>query len=281
MGTKIPKVTNEQIEQMAALGVSAEETTDQTVAERAGSDDKVAAATAEGAKPRVPTYTPDGRAWMDKDPYGLKTAGLYGQRGQYALTSELLQLHAQFRGSMDAVYLETVIHGPDPSAPASFTSTVSGKVLASFIRTAMIDEETGDLQRNKDGNPIYRGQFVVTGKPLAVHATETGDNLYQLRNARNRKKELRNGRMVADLLYAQSFDQANARLAGIQAKFEAQANEKNAMNSRLGFKVGDAVRHNGGNRNDDGIDRGPQFTPRTPRGESRKQPRRWADGDSQ
>ena len=286
MGTKIPKVTNEQIEQMAALGVSAEETTDQTVAERAGSDDKVAAATAEGAKPRVPTYTPDGRAWMDKDPYGLKTEGLYGQRGRYAIQPSGDKDHpgdltrrAQFLGRPNDVADLEEIHGLDTTSPTTANCTICNTAVTSFVRTAMVDRETGDLQRDKEGNIKYRGQFVVTGKPLTVHAAHTGDCLYKLRDARSKKKQLTNGKWVADLLPSQNFKQANVRLAGIQGHFAEKSAEKTAMQNRLGFKVGDVARSSGGNRSDDGIDRG-AFAPSTPRGQSRRQPRQWTEDDS-
>lgn len=273
---KIPQVTDERIAAMANTGVS-DASIDQTVAERSGSDDKVAAVLAENAPPQISTYTAEARLWIESNK-DLNTEGLYGQRGQLALNPEHIKIRAQFLKRPLTVADMEEMHSLDPSAPESFVSTVSGKTLTSFIRTAMIDRKTGDLQRNKAGNVIYRGQFVVTGKPLAIHASETGDNLFQLRNARKLKKELPNGWQVANLLYSQSFDQANARLAGIQANFNAQVEEQQAMNSRLGFKVGDVARHNGGNRTDDGIDRG-SFAPRTPRGQSRKQRRNWG-GDA-
>src|SRR3989344_973888 len=123
------QVTNEQIASMANTGVS-DASVDLNVAERSGSDDKVGAAQAEGQKPKVATFTPDGRAWIEKDEFGLRTAGLYGQRGRFALRHEDLQRHAQFRGEpLSAEYLETVIHGTDPSAPESFLDTVSGETL--------------------------------------------------------------------------------------------------------------------------------------------------------
>ena len=117
---------------------------------------------------------------------------------------------------------------------------------------------------------------MTTGRPLAVHAAHRGDCLYKLRSNLGKTKELGNGRKVADLLPSQSFDQANARLAGIQGHFAAKAAENQAFKQRLGATVGDAVRHN---RTDDGVDRG-SFAPKTPRGQSRKQ-RRWAEADSE
>ncbi len=274
--TKPTAKTDAEILAMANTGVS-DASTDQTVAERSGSDDKVGAVKAEGAKPTVPTYTPEARVWIENNK-DLNTEGLFGQRGQLALHPEDLKIRAQFLGHPLTVADMEELYSLDPSAPTSFVSTVSGETLTSFIRIPMVNRKTGDLQRNKAGEVTYRGQFVVTGKPLAIHASETGDNLFQLRNARKLKKELPNGRQVADLLYCQSFDQASARLAGIQAKFQAQADEKNAMNSRLGFKVGDAARHSGdGSRTDDGIDRGPQFTPRQARGQGSRRTRRWSE----
>lgn len=279
----IPKVTDEQIAAMANTGIS-DASTDQTVAERSGSDDKVAAVAAEGAKPKVKTFTPEGLAWMDRDPYGLKTAGLYGQRGKFAIRPSGdndhpgdLTRRAQFLGRPLTVADMEEIHRPDEKAPTTADCTTCGQAVTSFIKTAMIDEE-GDLRRDQNGNVTYRGQAVITGKPLARHAAHTGDCLYQLRNARNKKKQLPNGKWVADLLPSQSFDQADARLAGIEGYFAEKANEKQAMQNRLGFKVGDAARHSGGNRTDDGIDRG-SYAPKTPRGQIRKQ-QRWTQEDA-
>ena len=270
----IAQVSDADVAAMANTGVS-DANTDLEVAERAGADDKVAAVAAEGAKPRVPTYTPEARAWMDKDPYGLKTEGIYGQRGRFAVLPEAIQQRAQFLGRPLMVADMEELHGADPTAPTeSVKCTTCGKVVTSFVRTAMITDE-GDLRRDQDGNVTYRGQAVITGKPLARHAAHTGDCLYKLRNARGKKKDLPNGRQVADLLPSQSFAQANERLAGIEGHFAEKANEKQAMQNRLGFNT---ARTSGG-RTDDGIDRG-SFAPKTPRGQSRRQPRRWSEEDA-
>jgi hypothetical protein len=276
--TRIPQVSDEQIAAMANTGVS-DATVDQTVAERAGADDKVAAVAAEGAKPQVSTYTPEARLWIENNK-DLNSEGLYGPRGQLAFRPEDIRQRAQFLGRPLTVADMEELHSPDPTAPMTVVNcTVCSKQIESFVRTAMITRE-GDLMRDKAGNVVYRGQFVVTGKPLTIHAAHTGDCLYKLRSNLGKTKELPNGRKVADLLPSQSFDQANARLAGIQGHFAAKAAENNAFKQRLGAKVGDvAGSHNGGNRRDEfGIDRG-AATPRTPRGQSRKQ--RWAQSDSE
>lgn len=249
---------------------------EQDVAERSGSDDKVEAVREENAPPRVATYTPEGRAWMDQDPYGLKTEGLYGQRGRLAIHPNQMQKRAQFLGRPLDVADLLEIHGPDTSAPESYVDTVTGEVLTSFVRTAMINDE-GDLVRDQEQNIVYRGQFVVTGKPLAVHVTATGDTLYKLRNARGKRKTIktaRGERQVADLLPSQCFDQANARLAGINGHFAEKSAEKQAFNERLGFTMNDARRRNP-TADENGFDRG-SYAPRTPRGKVRKQDRTWA-----
>ena len=92
------------------------------------------------------------------------------------------------------------------------------------------------------------------------------------------------------LLDAQSFDQATARAAGVRASELAKRTTRDAevtasqaegrrQAEALGFKVGDAVRHSGGNRTDDGIDRG-AFAPKLPRGQSRRQSRRWVEEEA-
>lgn len=289
----IARVTDEQIAQMANTGVS-DASTDQTVAERSGSDDKVAAATAETAKPKVKTVTAEGADWLNQAPYNLKLAGLYGKKDRFALRYEDFERHAQFRGTpMGPMDLE-VLHGPDETAPKDgVTCPICGEIVTGFVRTALVDRETGDLMRDKQtGGIIYRGQFVAVGPDatnLTVHGAHPGECLFRLRLKRDRNGEVvyepytdakGNQRSKPVLLPCQSFDQANARVAGVKASILAKRDERaaseNAMKSRLGFKVGDAVRHNGGGRTDDGINRGPQFTPRTPRGQSRKQ-RRWAE----
>lgn len=273
----VDHVTDEQIAAMAT-GVS-DASVDATVAERSGSDDKVGAAASEGMKPRVKTLTPEALAWMDKDPYGLKTAGLYGQHGRFPIrpvdqdNPGDLSRRAQFLGRPLTVADLEEIHNVDKTAPASMECTTCGKTVTSFVRTAMVNKE-GDLFRDQNGNITYRGQFVVTGKPLAVHAAHTGDCLYKLRDNLGKKKQLPNGRRVAELLSSQSFDQANARLAGIQGHFTAVSADRQAMQERLGATIGNTAR-----RNDDGIDRG-SFAPRTPRGQQRKQ-RRWVESDGQ
>jgi len=291
----IEQVTDEQIAAMANTGVS-DVSTDQTVAERSGSDDKVSAVKAEGAKPKVKTVTPEGADWLNRDPYGLKRAGLYGKRDSFALRYEDLERHAQFRGApMGPADLE-VIHGADETAPDSMICPICGEVVTSFVRTGMIDRETGDLMRDKQtSNVVYRGQFVAIGPDatnLTVHGAHPGECMFRLRLKRDRNGEVvfesytdskGNQRTKPVLLPSQSFAQANTRAEGVKASILAKREEKaateNAMKSRLGFKVGDAVRHNGGgSRTDDGIDRG-AFAPKTPRGKQRRTQQRWADNE--
>jgi len=164
---------------------------------------------------------------------------------------------------------------------------ICSELVTGFVRTALVDRETGDLMRDKQsGNIVYRGQFVAVGPDalnLTVHGAHSGECLFRLRLKRDRNGEVvyeqytdsrGNQRSKPALLPSQSFDQANARAAGVKAsilaKRDERTNQEAAMKSRLGFKVGDAVRH-------DGFDRGTQFTPKTPRGQSRKQ--RWAQTD--
>lgn len=260
-----------------ATGVS-DASTDLAIAERSGSDDKVSAAAAEGAKPRVSTFTPEARVWIEgnKD---LNTEGLFGQRGMLPLRPEDFQRRAQFLGHPLTVADMEEMYSADPSAPATMPCTTCGDSITSFIRIAMVTPE-GDLKR-RNGNIVYRGQAVTTGRPLAVHAAHTGTCLYKLRNNLGKRKTLPNKREVADLLHSHSFDQAKERLAGLEAYNAKMSAEKMAENQafkqRLGATIGDAVRHN---RTDDGIDRGPGFTPRLERGKSRKQ-RRWAPEDAE
>ena len=286
------QVTDEQIEAMANRGVSAEKTTDPTVAERAGSDDKVGAVIAEGAKPKVKTFTPEGREWMQRDPYGLKTEGLYGKKGQTPLQPEDLQRHTQFIGApLGPAELE-LVHGLDEMAPQDgVTCPICNELVTSFVRTALIDRTTGDLVRDRnDGHIIYRGQFVAVGPDglnLKVYGAHPGECLFRLRVRRDR-----NGNAMSEtytngqgqerqrwvLLDAQSFDHANARVAAVRLSILAKRDQREADNARvkqvLGFKVGDAAR---GPRTDDGIDRG-SYAPRTPRGQSRKT-RRWIENE--
>ena len=131
----VAQVTDEQIMAMAATGVS-DASTDQVVAERSGSDDKVAAVAAEGAKPKVKTFTPEGVGWMDNDPYGLKTEGLYGQRGRFAIRPSGDKDHpgdltrrAQFLGRPLTVADLEEIHRPDESAPSTMDCTTCGQAV--------------------------------------------------------------------------------------------------------------------------------------------------------
>lgn len=276
--TKPSPVTADQMEQAFETGVAAG--ADPNVAERSGSTDKDGAVALENAKPKVKTFTPEGLAWMESDPYGLKTEGLYGQRGQFAIRPPGDKKHpgdltrrAQFLGRPLTVADLEELHRPDESAPATADCTTCGQPITSFVRTAIVVSD-GDLRRDQDGSIVYRGQGVITGKPLARHAAHTGDCLYKLRDARGKKKQLPNGKWVADLLPSQSFDQADARLAGIQGHFTEKSAEKTAMQNRLGFKTGDAA-HSGG-----GFTNGASFTPKTPRGQTRKQPR-WVPEDAE
>ena len=295
----IAQVTDEQILAMANTGVS-DVSTDLAVAERAGADDKVEAVRAEGAKPKVKTLTPEGADWINQDPFGLREAGLYGKRDSFALRYEDLERHAQFRGTpMGPAELE-VLHGTDETAPKDgVTCPICSKLVTSFVRTALVDRETGDLMRDKQsGNIVYRGQFVAVGPDatnLTVHGAHTGECLFRLRIKRDRNGDAvyekyrdsrGNERPKVSMLPCQSFAQANARAEGVKAsilaKRDQRTTEETRMKQALGFKVGDVARHTGGNRTDDGIDRGPQFTPKTPRGQSqtRKQ-RRWAPEDTE
>ena len=285
----IAQVTDEQIAAMANTGIS-DVSTDLAVAERAGADDKVEAVAAEGAKPKVKTVTSEGADWLNQDPYGLKRAGLYGKKDRYALRYEELEQHAQFRGTpMGPAELE-ILHGPDETAPVDgATCPICSKLVTGFVRTALVDRKSGDLVRDKqNGNIVYRGQFVAVGPDalnLTVHGAHPGECLFRLRLKRNRNGEVvyesyadakGNQRSKPVMLPCQSFDQANARVAGVKvsilAKLDARTAEDNRMKQALGFKVGDAA--HSGSRTDDGINRGSQFTPKTPRGQSRKQ-RRW------
>lgn len=295
---RIPQVTDEQIAAMANTGVS-DASTDQTVAERSGSDDKVEAVKAENAPPKVKTFTADGREWIERDPFGLKLEGRYGKKGKTPINPEDLQRHAQFRGvPNDAAEME-LIHNLDESAPDyEVVCPICAKPVAKtdLTQTALIDFNTGDLVRD-EGVIRYRGNFVAVGPDamnLPVYGFHPGECMFRGRLKRDRNGNViyktitpRNGGRpyeVPDLLPCHNFAQANARSAavriGLQAKRDARTAEENATKSRLGFKVGDAVRHNGDNRTDDGIDRGAQFTPKTPRGQSRKQ-RRWVEADSE
>lgn len=293
----IERKTDEQIMAMGNTGVS-DTSTDQTVAERSGSDDKVQAAAAENAPAKVKTVTPEGADWLNSDPHGLKVAGLYGKRDSFALRYEDLERHAQFRGTpMGPADLE-VIHSTDNTAPKDgVTCPICSKPVTSFVRTALIDRETGDLMRNKeDGNIVYRGQFVAVGPDatnLTVHGAHPGECLFRLRIKRDRNgdavyesyTDARGAqRSKVSMLPCQSFAQATARAEGVKASILAKRNERtaeeNRMKTALGFKVGDVARHTGGNRTDDGIDRG-SFAPKIPRGQTRKQPRRWASEDAE
>lgn len=263
--------------------------------ETSGSPDKDAAVAAESAKPKVKTVTAEGADWLNQDPFGLKRAGLYGKKDRFALRYEELQHHAQFRDTpMGPAELE-VLHGADETAPKDgVTCPICGKLVTGFVRTALVDRETGDLMRDKQsGNIVYRGQFVAVGPDalnLTVHGAHPGECLFRLRLKRDRNGEVvyesyrdskGNQRSKPVMLPCQSFAQANARAEGVKASILAEcderANQESAMKSRLGFKVGDTAR-NSGTRTDDGIDRG-SFAPKTPRGQSRRQ--RWAQIDGE
>lgn len=291
----VEQVSEEQVLAMANTGVS-DTSTDLAVAERAGADDKVSAVAAEGAKPKVKTVTPEGADWLNRDPFGLKRAGLYGKKDRFALQYAELERHAQFRDApMGPAELET-IHGADETAPKNgVTCPICSEAVTDFVRSAMVDRETGDLMRDKQtGNVVYRGQFVAIGPDatnLTVHGAHPGECMFRLRLKRDRNGEVvyesytdskGNQHSKAVLLPSQSFDQANARAEGVKASILAKRDERaaseNAMKSRLGFKVGDAARQGGGNGwTEDGINRG-AFAPKTPRGKQRTQ-RRWAENE--
>lgn len=290
--SRIQSVTGDQIV-TAFTGVASD--VEQAVAERSGSDDKVEAVQAEGAKPKVKTFTTEGRVWIESDRYGLKTEGLYGKKGQTALQPEDLQRHAQFLGApLGPAELE-LVHGPDETAPRDgVICPICAKLVTSFVRTALIDRATGDLVRDRStGTVIYRGQFVAVGPDalnLKVHGAHSGECLFKLRIRRDRdgnamyetytdgRGQQRERPMMLD---AQAFDQANARVVavhdGIIAKRDKQAAESQRVREALGFTMNDARRRNP-TANESGIDRGPLHTPSTPRGKSRKQ-RRWVENE--
>jgi hypothetical protein len=284
---KIRKVTDAEVAAMSAVDGNS------TLPELSGSADKDAAVAAESAKPKVKTVTAEGADWLNTDPFGLKRTGLYGKKDRYALTYAELERHSQFRGApMGPAELEA-IHGADETAPQDgVTCPICSKLVTSFVRTALVDRESGDLMRDKQTNGIvYRGQFVAVGPDalnLAVHGAHPGECLFRLRLKRDRNGEVvyesytdnrGQARQKPVLLPCQSFDQANARAAGVKAsilaKRDARTAEETRMKQALGFKLGDATR-GGGRHGDDGIDRG-SFAPKTPRGQSRKQ--RWAKTD--
>lgn len=292
----IQRVTDEQIAAMANTGVS-DASTNLMVAERSGSDDKVKAVEAENAPPRVKTYTPEGQAWIEADPYGLKLEGRYGKKGKTPINPEDLQRHAQARGTPNDVAELELIHNLDESAPDyEVICPICNKPVPkeTIVQTALIDFKTGDLVRD-EGVIRYRGHFVAVGPDpmnLPVLGFHAGECMFRGRLKRDRIGNViyktitpTNGRPyeVPDLLPCHNFAQANARSAavrlGLQAKRDARVADENAAKARLGFKVGDAARNSGGRHGDDGIDRG-AFAPKTPRGQSRKQ-RRWSEDVSE
>src|SRR3989344_3511111 len=234
-------------------------------AQRGGSDDKIGAVVAETALPKVKTVTSAGADWLNADPHGMKRVGLFGQRGRFAIQYQDLERRAQFLGRpLDVVDLEEV-HGVDDTAPETALCTTCNKEISSFVKTAMIDDK-GDLVKDTSGSIVYRGQFVVVGRPLAVPASHTGEDcLFHLRNARRKKKQLPNGRMVPDLLPSQSFAQANARLTGIQSHLAQKSQADEGMRGRLGLSNEEKVGNGFGNR----PFRNASHQPTTPRGWSR------------
>lgn len=285
--------TDEEIAAMANTGVS-DANTDLTVAERSGADDKVKAVVAENAPPKVSTYTPEARVWINTDPYGLKLEGRYGKKGKLPINPEVMKRHAQTRGVPNDVAECELIHSLDATAPdQEVVCPICTKPVqkTDLTQTALIDYNSGDLVRD-DGVIRYRGNFVAVGPDamnLPVHGGHPGECMFRLRLKRDRNGNVIyktitpvNGRPyeVLDLLPCHNFAQANARSAavrlGLQMKRDARTAEENAAKARLGFKVGDAARHNGGGaRTDDGIDRG-VFAPRLERGKQRTQ-RRWSE----
>lgn len=284
---RIPQVTDEEIATMGQGGASADP-------ERSGSPDKDAAVAAENAPPKVKTYTADGREYIETDPYGLKVEGRYGKKGKTPINPEDIQCHAQFRGVPNDRAEMELIHNLDQTAPDyEVVCPICTKPVqkTDLTQTALIDRQTGDLVRD-EGVIRYRGNFVAVGPDpmnLPVHGFHPGECLFRGRLKRDRNGNVmykpiqpRNGGKpfeVPDLLPCHNFAQANARAAavriGLQAKRNERATSETGMKERLGFKVGDAVRHSGGgNRTDDGIDRG-SFAPRTPRGQRRK--RSWTE----
>ncbi len=298
MTRKVRQLTSQDMSSPTSESVQRSSEGMSALPETSGSPDKDGAVQTESAPPKVKTVTPEGADWLNQDPYGLKRAGLYGKKDFFPLQYKELQRHAQFRGApMGPAELE-VIHGPDETAPKDGVNCpVCGKLVTSFVRTALIDRETGDLIRDKDtGNIVYRGQFVAIGPDalnLTVHGAHPGECLFRLRLKRNQdgvvaymryKDSQNNERSKPVMLPSQSFDQANARVVGVRASILAEREERAvseaAMKTRLGFKLGDSHRSSGGRRQgDDGIDRG-SFAPKTPRGQSRKQ-RRWDDDISE
>lgn len=289
---RIKRVTDADIRaQFTDTGVNTD--VDQTIAERSGSPDKVGAVTAEGEKPRVKTFTPEGRAWIEKDPYGLKTEGLYGKKGQTALQPEDLQRHAQFLGHPLGVEDLERIHSLDASAPESVICPTCGEPVTSFVRTVLIDRTTGDFVKDRNtGEVIYRGQFVAAGPDvmdLKVHGAHPGKCLFMLRIRRDRDGKAIEMRQDENhrgstprwvMLDAQSFEQATTRVSEVResrlrkrAERDAERAETDArLKNALGFKT------RGPRTAEDGIDRGAS-TPSIPRGTSRRQ-RRWVDEDA-
>ncbi|MEK7512637.1 MAG: hypothetical protein AAB601_00365, partial [Patescibacteria group bacterium] len=222
---RVPQVSDEQIAAMAATGVS-DTNTDQTVAERSGSDDKVNAATAETAKPKIKTVTPKGADWLNRDPYGLKQAGFYGRKKEFPLRYEDIELNAQFTGTPKGPAELEVMHGQDETAPVDGVDCpICSKPVTSFVQTARVDRKTGDLVRESDGSVQYRGLFVAVGPDpmnLPVHGGHPGECMFRLRLKRDRNGDVIyktitpiNGKPfeVPELLPCHNFAQANARAA--------------------------------------------------------------------
>ncbi len=89
--------------------------TDPNVAERSGDPDKDKAVSLENARPKVSTYTPEARVWIESNKE-LNTEGLYGQRGRIAVRPEDIQNRAQFLGRPLTMADLEEIHGSDTTA---------------------------------------------------------------------------------------------------------------------------------------------------------------------
>jgi len=255
--TALRKMTSNEVP-ASGLSSTEKQELEATATTETGADDKDAAIA--GNTPRIKVVDPEGADWLNRDPFGLKRAGLYGKRNSFALRYSDLERHQQFRagngeGPMGPTELE-VLHGQDTTAPENVVCPICTEPVTSFVRTAMVDRETGDLVRD-NGVVRYRGQFVAVGPDalnLTVHGAHAGDCLYQLRVKRDR-----NGRTVREdyqdkrgnsrsrvvLLPSHSFDQANARAEGVKANIRAKREERkaqgDAVRGRLGFKIGEAV----------------------------------------
>ncbi|PIR42087.1 MAG: hypothetical protein COV30_00070 [Candidatus Yanofskybacteria bacterium CG10_big_fil_rev_8_21_14_0_10_37_15] len=216
---KPPMVTLADV--TSAFGVEA---TSASAEERGGTPEKNRAAS-------VDLFTPEVKGWLSSHSE-IKTEGFFGPRGITPITEDQFRKFIEAGGNLDE------LAGPDPDAPAEVVCAICEGAIVRPIQVAIVRPD-GNLLRDHQDGVVYRGQAVVTGRPLARHAAHPGQCIYELRDARGKKKTLPNGRVVADLLDAQSFSQAAARLAGIQANLASKKAKKEAVDNRLGFTLTD------------------------------------------